>query len=115
MKKIFALSIIVMISLLLSGCGGMNGVDKSWAEQMALKDISKDTIKTPTSAELKCTAKSKEKDDIILVKCTTSHEELKKLYKSETIWYGYLETADGKSYYHYMDNDKDKVLEMLRK
>ena len=42
------------------------------------------------------------------------HDELINYYDSETIWFGYLESADGDSYYRYADSDKDVVLDILR-
>lgn len=115
MKKIFMILLCGVLTLSLTGCNGVSDAEGSWAEKKALEKISEKAFDTPKSSELECKAKSKESDGIILVECTTSHEQLIEYYEAKTIWFGYLESADGKSYYYYSDKSKDKVLEMIRK
>ena len=67
------------------------------------------------SNELKCEAKEKTDDEIILVQCTTTNQDVIDHYDSETIWYGYQETADGRSHYRSINKSKDTVLENMRK
>lgn len=88
----------------------------SWAEQMAVEDIPEDAYYWGTlrSNEISCNATSETDDGIILVKCTTNNSELISYYGSSTIWYGYLESADGMSYWHYSSSSSDTVLSNLR-
>ena len=97
-----------------SGC---DTSDCSWAEQKALEDVPELGLafSTVKSNELKCNAESITDDEIILVKCTTTHEELLNFYGSSTIWYGYLESASGHSYFRAAHADKNEVLSRLRK
>lgn len=97
-----------------SGC---DTSDCSWAEQKALEDVPELGLafSTVKSNELKCNAESITDDEIILVKCTTTHEELLDFYGSSTIWYGYLESASGHSYFRAAHADKNEVLSRLRK
>lgn len=97
-----------------SGC---DSSDCSWAEQKALEDVPELGLafSTVKSNELKCNAESITDDEIILVKCTTTHEELLDFYGSSTIWYGYLESASGHSYFRAAHADKNEVLSRLRK
>lgn len=86
------------------------------AARYALTDIPElaivfDTVK---SSELECNAVSTTDDDIVLVKCTTTHSEIIDYYGSSTIWYGWISSADGLSYFRYADANKDTVLEKLR-
>ncbi len=117
MKKLCFFSILVCILIGVTGCGNENEiaeVDKWNSEEAALEYISEQAFDTPTKSELSCIANSQEDDGIILVECTTTHDELINYYDSETIWFGYLESADGDSYYRYADSDKDVVLDILR-
>ena len=97
-----------------SGC---DTSDCSWAEQKALEDVPELGLafSTVKSNELKCNAESITDDEIILVKCTTTHEELLDFYGSSTIWYGYLESASGHSYFRAAHADKNEVLSRLRR
>ncbi len=97
-----------------SGC---DSSDCSWAEQKALEDVPELGLafSTVKSNELKCNAESITDDEIILVKCTTTHEELLDFYGSSTIWYGYLESASGHSYFRAAHADKNEVLSRLRR
>ena len=67
----------------------------------ALREIPESilTFDDVMSNELKCEAKEKTDDEIILVQCTTTNKDVIDHYDSETIWYGYQETADGRSHY----------------
>lgn len=78
-------------------------------------DVSTMLFDDVKSNELKCVGNSITSDEIILVKCTTNHQALIEYYGSSTIWYGYIETADGMYHYQAKDKDKDVVLEKLRK
>ena len=117
MKKLCFFSILICILIGVTGCDNENEiaeVDKWNSEEAALEYISEQAFDTPTKSELSCIANSQEDDGIILVECTTTHDELINYYGSETIWFGYLESADADSYYRYADSDKDVVLDMLR-
>ena len=83
----------------------------------ALREIPESilTFDDVMSNELKCEAKEKTDDEIILVQCTTTNQDVIDHYDSETIWYGYQETADGRSHYRSINKSKDKVLENMRK
>lgn len=83
----------------------------------ALREIPESvlTFDDVMSNELKCEAKEKTDDEIILVQCTTTNQDVIDHYDSETIWYGYQETADGRSHYRSINKSKDTVLENMRK
>ena len=83
----------------------------------ALREIPESilTFDDVMSNELKCEAKEKTDDEIILVQSTTTNQDVIDHYDSETIWYGYQETADGRSHYRSINKSKDKVLENMRK
>lgn len=112
----------VIVFCLINAFGGSGSSSKkieygSVAEQYAIEDIVKDSFYwgTPKSNQLSCEAKEKTDDDIILVLCSTSIEEIKEYYGgSSSIWYGYLLSADKNSYWHYSSVSKDKVLSELR-
>ena len=124
MKKILVLGVIVIIAV--TGCGynsnsnfnagGCNTVVCSEAEIYAKSDIPEiaGMWTTLRSNEIKCNATEVTKDEIILVKCTTTNQDVIDHYDSETIWYGYQETADGRSHYRSINKSKDKVLENMR-
>ncbi len=88
----------------------------SLAETQALKDIPDDAyyFGTLKSNEISCNAISETNDGIILVKCTTNNSEIIRHYGSATIWYGYLLSADGTSYWHYSSSNRETVLSKLR-
>ena len=86
------------------------------AEDYALEDIPEmalvwDTVKVN---ELTCKADVLTDDQIVLVRCNTSNSEIIKYFGSSEIWYGYIEAADGTSYFRYADSDQAVVLEKLR-
>lgn len=86
------------------------------AEDYALEDIPEmalvwDTVKIN---ELTCKAEVLTADQIALVRCNTSNSEIIKYFGSSEIWYGYIEAADGTSYFRYADSDQAVVLEKLR-
>lgn len=83
----------------------------------ALREIPESvlTFDDVMSNELKCEAKEKTDDEIILVQCTTTNQDVIDHYDSETIWYGYQETADGRSHYRSINKSKDTVLKNMRK
>ena len=86
------------------------------AEDYALEDIPEmalvwDTVKIN---ELICKAEVLTADQIALVRCNTSNSEIIKYFGSSEIWYGYIEAADGTSYFRYADSDQAVVLEKLR-
>ena len=83
----------------------------------ALREIPESilTFDDVMSNELKCEAKEKTDDEIILVQCTTTNQTVIDHYDSETIWYGYQETADGRSHYRSINKSKDTVLKNMRK
>ena len=86
------------------------------AEDYALEDIPEmalvwDTVKIN---ELICEAEILTADQIALVRCNTSNSEIIKYFGSSEIWYGYIEAADGTSYFRYADSDQAVVLEKLR-
>lgn len=99
-----------------NGGGNCNTSQCGLAEQYALEDIPELALvwETVKSNELKCNADSITTDDIILVKCTTTHSEIIDYYGSSTIWYGWISSADGSSYFRYADTNKDTVLKKLR-
>lgn len=114
------ISVIVLIILCTNMCSGSYYIEGgSKAEQYALTEIPE---KVPTllfeaqvtSNELKCEAKEKTDDEIILVKCTTTNKFIKEYFDSETIWYAYQETADGMSHYRAISNNKDEALKNIR-
>lgn len=87
-----------------------------FAEQKALEDVPElgFAFSTVKSNELKCKTDSITDDEIVLVKCTTTNEELLDYYGSSTIWYGYLESASGSSYFRWADPIQSNVLSKLR-
>lgn len=89
----------------------------STAENYALDDIPEIaiTFSTVRSNELKCEADSMTDDEIVLVKCTTTNDELIDYYESSTIWYGWQSSADGNTYLRWADKDKSEVLSHIRK
>ena len=123
-KKILVLGVIVIIAV--TGCGynsnsnfnagGCNTVVCSEAEIYAKSDIPEiaGVWTTLRSNEIKCNATEVTNDEIILVKCTTTNDELIDYYNSSTIWFGYLAAADGNSYFRWENASRDKVLAALR-
>lgn len=101
---------------LFSSSSGCDSGQCYMAEQVALQDIPElgHTWYTVKSNELNCNANSITDDEIVLVKCTTTNEELLDYYGSSTIWYGYLESADGYSYFRWADANQSTVLSKLR-
>ena len=111
------ISLIVIVALSVGAYFYINtgNYHDSYGEGIATKDIVDSVLigSSVTANELKCEANSKTDDEIKLVKCTTTKNEIIKEYGSSTIWYGYLETVDG-GYYHYISKSKDTVLSKLR-
>ena len=87
-----------------------------FAEEKALEDVPElgFVFSTVKSNELECKTDSITDDEIVLVKCTTTNEELLDYYGSSTIWYGYLESAGGSSYFRWADPIQSNVLSKLR-
>lgn len=87
-----------------------------FAEEKALEDVPElgFVFSTVKSNELECKTDSITDDEIVLVKCTTTNEELLDYYGSSTIWYGYLESASGSSYFRWADPIQSNVLSKLR-
>lgn len=114
--------IVIIIIFTINGINGGNSSSKNikngyLAKQHALEDIAEDSLYwgTPKSNQLSCEAKERTDDDIVLVLCSTTIEEIKEYYGgASSIWYGYLESADGNKYWHYSSSSKDKVLSELR-
>lgn len=122
LKTISAIiSIIVLVIIVINFFGNGGHIEGAYlAEQSALEEIPESVLTLAfehavTSNELKCNAKEKTDDEIILVKCTTTNEHIIDYYKSETIWYAYQETADGSYHYRAINPDKNKALESIRK
>lgn len=115
------ISIIVFVIIAINFFGNGGHIEGAYfAEQSALKEIPESVLTLTfehavTSDELKCNAKEKTDDEIILVKCTTTNEHIIDYYKSETIWYAFQETADGSHHYRAINPDKNKALESIRK
>lgn len=114
--------IVIIVIFTINGINGGNSSSKNikngyLAKQHALEDIAEDSLYwgTPKSNQLSCEAKERTDDDIVLVLCSTTIEEIKEYYGgASSIWYGYLESADGNKYWHYSSSSKDKVLSELR-
>ena len=112
----------IIVVIVINGISGGGSSSKNikngyLAKQHALEDIAKDSFYwgTPKSNQLSCEAKERTNDDIVLVLCSTTIEEIKEYYGgASSIWYGYLESADGNKYWHYSSSSKDKVLSELR-
>ena len=51
---------------------------------------------------------------IVVVKSSTTNDKLIKHYGSETIYYGYQRTADGKEYWHYASKDRNEAIEKVK-
>lgn len=51
--------------------------------------------------------------DIILVKCETTDNQLISYFNSNTLWYGFLPSADGVHYWDYGADNKESVIEYL--
>lgn len=113
-SAIISAIVLVIIGFNFFGGGSIEGADD--AVFYALREIPASilTFDEVMSNELKCEAKEKTDDEIILVKCTTTNQDVIDHYDSETIWYGYQETADGRSHYRSINKSKDKVLENMR-
>lgn len=111
------ISAIVLVIIVFNFFGGGNIEGGDDAVFYALREIPESvlTFDDVMSNELKCEAKEKTDDEIILVQCTTTNQDVIDHYDSETIWYGYQETADGRSHYRSINKSKDKVLENMRK
>ena len=89
----------------------------SSAERHALSDIPDDALvlfDTVMEGELVCKADSRTEDAIVLVKCTTTHEEIIKKY-GKTIWYGFQSSADMSKYKHKTASTKEEVLKAFKK
>ncbi len=114
------ISIIVLIIIFVNMCSNGGRIEGGYeAERYALQEIPKSVLTLAfepdvTSNELKCKAKEKTDDEIILVKCTTTNKHIIDYYESETIWYAYQETADGMSHYRSINPDKDTALKNIR-
>lgn len=114
------ISIIVLIIIFVNMCSNGGRIEGGYeAERYALQEIPKSVLTLAfepdvTSNELKCKAKEKTDDEIILVKCTTTNKHIIDYYESETIWYAYQETADRMSHYRSINPDKDTALKNLR-
>lgn len=122
LKTISAIiSIIVLVIIVFNFFGNGGYIEGAYlAEQSALEEIPESVLTLTfehavTSNELKCDAKEKTDDEIILVKCTTTNEHIIDYYKSKTIWYAYQKTADGSHHYRAINPDKNKALESIRK
>ena len=121
-KKVISgiISIIALIIIFVNMCSNGGRIEGGYeAERYALQEIPKSVLTLAfepdvTSNELKCKAKEKTDDEIILVKCTTTNKHIIDYYESETIWYAYQETADGMSHYRSINPDKDTALKNIR-
>lgn len=114
------ISIITLVIIFVNMCSNGARIEGGYeAERYALKEIPESVLTLAfepdvTSNELKCEAKEKTDDEIILVKCTTTNEHIIDYYESEIIWYAYQETADGMSHYRSINPDKDTALKNIR-
>lgn len=115
---IIGIIVVIVIRAFNGGSSGNKNIENGYlAKQHALEDVAEDSfyLGTPKSNQLSCEAKERTNDDIVLVLCSTTIEEIKEHYGgASSFWYGYLESADGNSYWHYSSSSKDKVLSELR-
>lgn len=128
MKKYLLTAILLVLTITLTGCGNSDtdglSTDRSiWvdagyyaAESHATADIPNDAlvIEALKASELSCETIGVSDKVIVVVKCTTTNDKLIKYYGSETIYYGYQRTADGKQYWHHASKDRDEAIEKVK-
>lgn len=128
MKKTLLIALITIMTLTLTGCGNEdnNGLDTNisnmakagdyMARNNALKDIPNDAlvIDELKASELTCEAIGVAETTIVVVKCSTTNDNLIKYYGSDTIYYAYQENADGSKYWHYASKDQSEAIEKVK-
>lgn len=128
MKKYLLTALLLVLTFTLTGCGNSDtdglSTDRSiWvdagyynAESNAKKDIPNDALVTEPlkASELSCETIGVSDKVIVVVKCSTTNDKLIKHYGSETIYYGYQRTADGKEYWHYASKDRNEAIEKVK-
>ena len=87
-----------------------------YAESNAKKDIPEDAYVWGTlkASELTCETIGVSDKVIVVVKCSTTNDELIKHYGSATIYYGFQRSADGTKYWHYASKDRNEVIQKVK-
>ena len=86
------------------------------AESNAKKDIPEDAYvwSTLKASELTCETIGVSDKVVVVVKCSTTNDEVIKHYGSSTIYYGFQESADGTKYWHYASKDRDEAIQKVK-
>lgn len=86
------------------------------AESSAKKDIPEDAYVWTTlkASELTCETIGVSDKTIVVVKCTTTNDEVIKHYGASTIYYAYQQSADGNKYWHYASKDRDEAIQKVK-
>lgn len=87
-----------------------------YAESNAKKDIPEDAYvwSTLKASELTCETIGVSDKVVVVVKCSTTNDEVIKHYGSSTIYYGFQESADGTKYWHYASKDRDEAIQKVK-